>query len=66
MGLQNVEVKECPYCGGTEFGEGYQRGYAKIVAGVFNLGGDNLYHIICMNCGSVVRSYVRYPDRFKK
>lgn len=66
MNLKNIEVKDCPYCGGTEFGRGKQRGYAKLVTGALDLAGDNLNHIICMNCGSVVRSYVEHPDKFKK
>ncbi len=66
MSLENIEVKECPYCEGTEFGEGCQRGYAKLVTGTFDLGGQDIYHIVCMNCGSIVRSYVRHPDKFKK
>lgn len=66
MSLENIEVKECPYCRGTEFGKGSQRGYAKIVTGAFDFIGDNLYHIICSNCGSIVRSYVENPDKFKK
>lgn len=48
------------------FGEGRQRGYAKLASGTFDLGGDNLYHIVCMNCGSIVRSYVDNPDKFKR
>lgn len=66
MDLKNLGVKECPYCGGTEFGKGYQRGYANLFSGTFDLSGDNLHHIVCMNCGSIVRSYVKHPDKFKK
>lgn len=64
--LKNVGFKECPYCGGTEFGEGYQRDYVKLITGAFYLDGENLYHIVCINYGGIVRSYVKHLDKFKK
>lgn len=65
MYLKKIEVKVCPYCGGKDFGEGRQRGHAKLVKTSFALSGEDIHHIICMTCGSIVRSYVKHPDRFK-
>lgn len=64
MSINDIKVKECPYCKGTEFGEGYQKGSARVVTNTFGLG-QNLYHIICLTCGSIVRSYVKNPINFK-
>lgn len=65
-----AEVKTCPYCGGTEFGKGRQMAQGNvlplkgILKGAFNTG-TPLYHMICLSCGSVVRSYVEKSDKFK-
>lgn len=66
MNSGNIKIKECPNCGGRDFGEGYQRGHAKLVTSVFDLSGDNLNHLVCVNCGMVVASYVKHPERFNK
>lgn len=56
----------CPYCGGSEFITGKQDGYA-VVYGVDTFwNGQVLYHVICRSCGSVVRSYVKKPERLLK
>ena len=66
MNLKNIEIKECPYCGGKDFGEGRQRGHAKLVTSTFALSGEDIYHKICMDCGSIVRSYIKNPANFRK
>ena len=59
-------VMTCPYCGGTEMIKAYQSGYAVICASSNKLGGTALYHTVCRSCGSVVRSYVREPEKLLK
>lgn len=60
-------VSRCPYCGGIEFIEAYQSGYAVITAVSNKAGwGQNLYHTVCRSCGSVVRSYVKEPEKLLK
>ena len=54
-------VKVCPYCGGTEIITGFQSAYASIIAVQHKTGGCALYHSVCRNCGSVLRSYVMEP-----
>lgn len=56
-------VSRCPYCGGTDMIETYQSAYGAttVVGNVFR--GADLYHVICKNCGSVVRSYVKTPEK---
>lgn len=59
--------KPCPYCGGTEFVEGKQGGYGAVLNAnsVFN-NGVPLYLVLCTNCGTVVRSYVRKVDKIRQ
>ena len=56
----------CPYCGGTEIIECYQTGYGAVTAVSNKLGGRALYHAVCRRCGSVVRSYVKEPEKLLK
>ena len=53
----------CPYCGGSEMIEAFQSAYGAVSAVSHKLGGATLYHSICRNCGSVVRSYVKDPEK---
>ena len=59
-------VDRCPYCGGTEMIETFQTAYAAVTAVSNKLGGVNLYHCVCRSCGSVVRSYVKDPEKLLK
>lgn len=63
--MENVFCS-CPYCGGTEMIEAYQSGYATVSALSNKFGGVALYHSICRRCGSVVRSYVKDPEKLLK
>ncbi len=63
---QNNPVSVCPYCGGSELIETYQDSYGAISAVQNKLGGCALYHSVCRNCGSVVRSYVKDPEKLLK
>ena len=44
---------KCPYCGKEEFVTGKQKSKA-------------VYHEICVNCGTIVRSYVKNPENLRK
>jgi predicted nucleic-acid-binding Zn-ribbon protein len=64
MTTMNNTIKFCPYCSGTQFITGRQDGYGAVVpAGALSLKSQKLYHVICLNCGSVVRSYVENPSK---
>ena len=53
----------CPWCGGKDVVEGIQSTYAKVQPNkALTLKGENLIHVICKNCGTVVRSYVENPQ----
>lgn len=64
--MQDKYVQKCPYCGGIEVIESLQNGYATITATNNIWGGVGLYHSVCRNCGSVVRSYVKNPEKLLK
>lgn len=59
-------VTTCPYCGGTEIIEALQSGYAAISARSNQWGGQALCHSVCRRCGSIVRSYVKDPEKLLK
>ncbi len=59
-------VKVCPWCGGSEMIEAYQSAYGALTATSNPLGGRPLFHAVCRRCGSVVRSYVKDPEKLLK
>lgn len=55
---------KCPWCGCEDMVKGVQAAYANVMSDRFKVGvGQKLHHIICKNCGSVVRSYVEHPEK---
>lgn len=54
-------VKKCPNCGNSDFIEGVQGGYAAVspASKTLILKSQALYHVICVNCGTVVKTYVK-------
>lgn len=59
-------VTLCPYCGGSEIITGTQDAYGAISGVQHKLGSCALYHSVCRSCGSVVRSYVKDPEKLLK
>ena len=53
----------CPFCGGNEMIETYQTAYGALTAKSNPLGGCALYHSVCRRCGSIVRSFVKEPEK---
>lgn len=57
------DYSKCPYCGEKEFVEARETGVGitctnrKFINGRMQM----LYHTVCKNCGTVVRSYVKKP-----
>lgn len=66
MSNENTANKVCPYCGGTEFVIGIQGGYAAVRTEKLSFRDRTLYHEICENCGTVIRSFIKEPDKFVK
>lgn len=61
--MENTE--RCPYCGCEKSVIGVQSSYGRICADTrMLLNGQALYHIICLDCGTVIRSFVKRPKQF--
>ena len=62
--MEEVKIEKCQYCGGDEFIEGPITSYGRdvsIATGVFSR--VKLYASICCNCGSVVRTFCKKPEK---
>jgi len=59
-------VKVCPYCGGSEMIEAVQ--YYGVLSKNSNpfSSGTPLYCSVCRRCGSVLRKYVKEPEKLLK
>ena len=56
--------EKCPYCGSTNNVIGIQDGYAAVSANKsLTFKSQRLYNVICLNCGTVIRSFVKNPER---
>ncbi len=61
---QEDSIMKCPYCGREEFVTGKQgAAYAGISVSV--LKSRAVYHEICLHCGTIVRSYVKNPEKLR-
>ena len=60
-----VHIERCPFCGYAEFIEARQVRAEAYVSGE-SLMGQELKHLICRQCGSVVRSFVEDPEALLK
>lgn len=60
----NNEKTACTYCGGTDIIVGKQAGAVIPEKEKTILHGQMLYHDICRQCGTVVRSYIKEPEKF--
>lgn len=55
---------KCPYCGNdSDFIEGKQNGYGAIMFSFFNNRAP--IHVVCLNCGTIVRSYVTKVEKLR-
>ena len=61
--MKEVKIEKCPYCGGEEFIEGSVSSYGGVVVATSIVRGEALFAIVCRNCGSVVRTYCKKPEK---
>lgn len=62
---QSRKETVCQKCGGKELGKGKHSGYATIYPeNKMSLGSD-IDYIICTECGFIIESYVKKPEKFK-
>lgn len=60
--MKEIKIEKCPYCDGKEFIECTVNSYG----GVYverKIHSAWLYATVCRDCGSVVRTYVKYPEK---
>ena len=62
----DIKIDACPFCNGTEFIRAYQSGHATLQSRESFWHSADLEFIICRRCGSVVRSYVKNPEKLLK
>ncbi|MBE6834711.1 MAG: hypothetical protein E7515_00500 [Ruminococcaceae bacterium] len=56
--------EKCPYCGSFRNVIGFQDGYGSVQADkALTLKSQRLYHVFCLDCGTLIRSFVRNPER---
>lgn len=63
MSIKNII---CPLCGNNSAVTGVQTGYAAMSSTESIWKGSDLYHDICLRCGTVIRSYVKDPAKLIK
>lgn len=68
-GVNNMETTyRCPYCGAEEVVYGVQsdRGKVRPAKRMTVDEGQGLIHVICRHCGTVIRSYVQFPEKLSE
>ena len=56
--------EKCSCCGCENNVIGVQSSYGRVCSDTrIMLSGQTLYHVICLECGAVIRSYVKNPER---
>lgn len=57
---------KCPWCGCEDMVYGVQTDKARIKpAKTITFVEEKLIHVICKQCGTIVRSYVEHPEKFE-
>ncbi len=64
--MKEVKIEKCPFCGGEEIIEtrvaSYGGSYLTLPA-KGGLRGAGLFATLCRDCGSVVRTYCKEPEK---
>lgn len=63
--MRKFVIEKCPFCGGHEFDTGYQNNEGRIISIHSLLKSSNVYHFICLDCGSIVHSFVEDVEKFR-
>ena len=64
--MKKVRITVCRFCGGKEFITAFQTGYGSLESAESLFKFSKIYHTICRDCGSVLRSYVVDPEKLLK
>lgn len=63
--MGNFNISKCPFCGSEELEMGCQCMQAQMVSVHSMFKGTKIFHIVCMDCGSIIHSYVEQPEKLK-
>ena len=63
--MKQLPVQQCPYCGGADFGVGWQQDQGLITYRRNGIFGNPVKHLICYQCGSIVYSCVPDPRKYQ-
>lgn len=67
MKIGVVEIPECPYCGSDDLRYGYFSGDTRMYgAPGFLENQEEVHHIMCAFCGSIVYSWVKNPRKYSQ
>ena len=62
--VKEVKIEKCPFCGGEELIETIISSYGGVTINrLSDLHSVSLFATVCRNCGSVVRTYCKYPEK---
>ena len=61
--MKEVKIEKCQYCGGEEFTEGRVASYGGAYVTTGGFCNSALYAIVCRDCGSVVRTFCKTPEK---
>lgn len=63
--MNEIKIEKCPFCGGAELIETRVLSYGGVYLSAFKSGrhGAYLYATICRDCGSIVRTYCKEPEK---
>jgi len=60
--MKEIKIEKCPYCGGEELIECVGDSYGGVYVSR-KWRSARLYVTVCRDCGSVVRSYCKDPEK---
>lgn len=61
--MVEVKIDKCPYCGGEEFIDGLVASYGGAYVSTGGLRSAALHATVCRDCGSVVRTFCKTPEK---
>ena len=61
--MKEVRIEKCRFCGGEELIEGRIASYGGAYVSTGGFKNDALFAVICRDCGSVVRTFCKNPEK---
>lgn len=61
--MKEVKIEKCQFCGGEELIEGRIDSYGGAYVATGLLHGASLFALVCRDCGSVVRTFCKTPEK---